>query len=450
MIPIIDFQERSLTGPVMKADDFDLSLSMKIRELVKKYDIRYRPDQLIVDDNTADAVFNAGVDLLADIGLYHLGTQRVIRFSKEEILGFVTERMNNPGKATFGLDDDEMTIAYRRGTDKEPPTLYVGAAGAIEEEDFIPLMVSFARERKIKGMGISGGIAKVGDVEPKAGTLSEIYCGLWEQARLKEVLDIVGRPGMNLGLLCTVSTLGATIQCIDGKFRGPHNTQIGVHVIPEQKIDWDRLLLALFCENRGIVPWQSAMSLIGGLCRDAADAAVGLVANMLAHMSYAHGPMCSVFPTNLDGTWATRPTIWAASAAMRASERNIRLAIGSGVVHSYQWGATRAGILQEAVMALVYTASGFSYAWLGGPPIETILIDEMMNMAVHMAKGEIEALANVIMQRFDELCEEEQPRQSLITFRDVYDIETITPRPEYEHIFNRAKEELIRLGLPLA
>ncbi len=449
MIPIIDFQERSLNGPVMKGDDFDLSFSMKIRELVEKYHIKYNPNQWIVDDDTADAVFHAGVDLLAAVGIYHIDTQRVIQFSKEEILEFVNERVENPGKVTFGLGDDEMTIAYRKGNDKRPPTLYVGAAGAIAEEEFVPLMVSFAREKKVKGMGISGGIVKVGDIEPKAGTLSELYCGLWEQARLKEVLEIVGRPGMNLGLLCTVSTVGATIHCVDNQFRGPHNTQIGVHVIPEQKIDWDRLLLAHFCEDRGIVPWQSAMSLIGGLCRDAADAAVSLIANMLAHMSYAHGPMCSLFPTHIDGSWATRPTIWAVSAAMRASERNIRLATGSGPVHSYQWSGTRAGIFQEAIMALVYTASGFSYAWLGGPPIEALLIDEMMNIATNMEKEKIEALVNAIMQRFDELAQEEKPRQNLITFADVYDIETITPRPEYENVFKQAKEELIRLGMPL-
>ena len=35
MIPIIDFQERSLTGPVMKGDEFDMEFSMKVRELVK-------------------------------------------------------------------------------------------------------------------------------------------------------------------------------------------------------------------------------------------------------------------------------------------------------------------------------------------------------------------------------------------------------------------------------
>ncbi len=42
MIPLLDFQERVLNGPVKQADDFDLEFSMKIRELVEKHNIKYK------------------------------------------------------------------------------------------------------------------------------------------------------------------------------------------------------------------------------------------------------------------------------------------------------------------------------------------------------------------------------------------------------------------------
>ena len=61
MIPIMEFQERSLKGPVMKSTQFDLAFAKKVRELVGTYEIKYNPDELIVDDNTADAVFQAGI-----------------------------------------------------------------------------------------------------------------------------------------------------------------------------------------------------------------------------------------------------------------------------------------------------------------------------------------------------------------------------------------------------
>ena len=40
----MDFQHRAMTGPVMKADDFDLEFSMKVRELVADYNIEYNEE----------------------------------------------------------------------------------------------------------------------------------------------------------------------------------------------------------------------------------------------------------------------------------------------------------------------------------------------------------------------------------------------------------------------
>jgi hypothetical protein len=232
--------------------------------------------------------------------------------------------------------------------------------------------------------------------------------------------------------------------------RGPHNTQIGIHIVPEQKIDWDRLLLAKFCRDQGIVPWQSAMCMIGGFCRHGADAAVGLVANALGQLSYGNGPMCSLFPTNLDGTWATPDCIWAVGAAARASERNVRLAIGSAVVSSYEWGGRVVGALQEAAEALLYTASGFTYAWIAGPsPREAVMIGDLMAKAAEMGPERACDLARKVMTRVDELTKQDQPRAAIMTFSDVYDLKEMQFRPEYTEVLDRAQEELSGLGVPL-
>jgi hypothetical protein len=451
MIPLLDFERRSLRGKVMKAQDFDLAFAMKVRELVGRHHISFDPDRLVVDDETADAVFEAGVDLLAEMGLYQLDTQRVIEYTRDEVLALAAERMAKPAEVTMGRGEEEMRIEYRTGDDARPPTLYVGAAGEISEDEFIPLMTSFARERRVEGMGIAGGITRVGDIAPKAGAPTEVYCGLWEQARLREVLDAVGRPGLSLGLLCTVTTASATIACVDGEFRGPHNTHIGVHIIPEQKINWERLLLAQFCEERGIVPWQSAMSMIGVFCRDGAEAAVGLVANMLGQLSYGHGPICSVFPNHRDGTWATPACIWAVSAAARASERHIGLAVGSGVVGSIQWGSTPIAILQQAAQSLTHTKSGLAYVWLAGFGMQEILHSaDLMAFACRLSRDDAMELARKILARVDELAKTTEPSTRTPTFRDFYDLETLDPLPAHRAAFDEAREELVRLGLPLS
>ncbi len=447
MIPIIDFQRRSLTGPVMKSDEFDLAFSAKVRELAAKYEIKYNPEELIVDDATADAVFKAGVELLADIGLYHMETERVIKFSKEEIETIARECRENPARHTFGRGKDAVTVSYRTSADTRPPILYTGPGGVAEPEWFVEVIQSFAQEESVKALGICPGLAKLGDIEPKAGTLSEIHVGLWEQAHIKEALRRVGRPDMHCGLLATVSTPAGIMAMIGPGLREPHNTQIGVHIIPEQKVDWSRLILAQFCQLRGIQPWQSSMSLIGGLCRNAGETAIALVANGLGQIAYAQGKLCSFFANHIDGKWSTRQTTWAYSAAARAFERNVKIAVGGIAVSAIEAWKTETQLMQASAMGIANTASGFAYCWIAGlTGLEARLVGEAMNAVAGMERLKANTLVKRIMDRVEKTLPTVTPAQT--PFPEAYDVKTLKPLPEYEATMMRAKEELARFGVP--
>ncbi len=218
----------------------------------------------------------------------------------------------------------------------------------------------------------------------------------------------------------------------------------------EQKIDWDRLLLSHYCHDHGIVPWQSAMSLIGGLCRDAADAAVGLMANVLGHISYAHGRMCSLFSTNMDGTWANHATIWANCAAIRACERNLRIATGTAIAPCTPWGRRPLGFYQSALQTIAFTASGLGYAWIaGGSGFETVKLGELMEAAAGMKKEKANQIVLKMLKKFQEKVNtlDEIP-DDVADIQDIYDLETVRPREDYLDAFYRIRDELVGLGMP--
>lgn len=433
----------------MKAEDFDLAFSVKLRELIAKYDIKYTPEEFVINDNMADAIFHAGVELLADTGLYHLDTRRVVKLTKQEILELAGKRKENPGKAEFGSGREKMVIAYRSGKDTRPPTLYSGTAGAVEEDVFISMVQSFAQEEEIEGISICPGLERLGIIQPKAGTLSEIHVALWEQEQLKEVLRRVGRPGLNLGLLCTASTPGAIMECVGAGFRDASNTQIGVHIHPDQKIDWERLVLAHYCQDRGIVPWQSAATLLGGLCRDSADASVAMIASILGHMSFAGGPMCNIFPTTIEGAWSTRETIWAICATARASERNIRIAFGGTPVSSYIWGRRDLGFYLSAVQVVAFTACGMSYAWLaGGCGAEAVMMGRAMKASAGINREKANAIAQTIMNKAEEEMSRRETPAELPEFAEACDLKTAKPKQKYLDLMNRTLDELVNLGMP--
>jgi hypothetical protein len=447
MIPIIEFQRRSMNGPVMKADDFDLEFAMKVRELVTEYEIEYNPEELVVDDKTADAVFQAGVELLAEIGLYHLDTERVIQYSREEIEILAAEAAKNPGEVTFGREDDVMTIKYRTSDDARPPILYAGMGGVADESWLGGIIQAYAEEPSIQGMGIVPGLSELGDIEPVAGTLSEIEVGFWEQRTMREALERAGRPHMNLGLLCTVSSVGGTMAMMGTGLRDEANTQIGIHIMPEQKVDWTRLVLSQYCQERGIVPWQSSMSMLGGLCRGAAEASVAMVANMLGQMSYAQGPTVSFFPNHLDGTWATSDTHWCFSAAARATERNVKLATGSAMVGDMRGGTGIIPFWQGAVISIVYVASGLGYAWiLGRSPLEARVLHELMKGVSGMPGDEANELTRRLMVKVDDMLKTAEI--GMPTFPMMYDVDTIKPLPDYETSIYNARDEMMAMGVP--
>ncbi len=447
MIPIMSFQDRSVKGPVMDMDDFDLELAFKVRELVAAYDIKYDPEQLVVDDRTADAIFEAAVDLLAEVGLYHMGTQRVVKYTREELKQIAQESHADPACVSFGKHPDRMTLRYRKGTDTWAPTNYGGVGGVADPEWFIEYTQSFAQEECVKGIGIAAGVPKLGDMDPKAGTLTEVAVALWEQEAMREALKRAGRLNLNLGLLCTASTPSGTMAVMEAGYRDASNTQIGIHIMPEQKLSWNPLLLAQYCEIKRIEPWQSSMSCIGGLCRDGAEVAVTMVANALGQLSYAHGGTMSYFPSHLDGTWATRDAHWAFSGAARASERHMGLAVGHAISGDVNAWRTPLNLWQMAGCVTVYTASGLSYAWVAGHTgLEARLVDQMMKACAGMPADKANALAQKIMRKVDELL---PAATKQVHFTEAYDLKTVQPKPAYEAGMMRAMDELARLGMPL-
>jgi len=88
-------------------------------------------------------------------------------------------------------------------------------------------------------------------------------------------------------------------------------------------------MMAKYCQDRGIEPWTSCVSLTGAICRNGGETAIRIVCNALAQLAYGHGGMVQMFANHLDGTWSDHETQWAVGAATRAFERHVKNPIAS-------------------------------------------------------------------------------------------------------------------------
>ena len=82
-----DIMDRARSGPYITEEDWDLQkVALTTRQLVKKYNLTWNPDEIVTDDpGLADTVFEAGLELARNIGAYSRTTERIIEFDPEEL-----------------------------------------------------------------------------------------------------------------------------------------------------------------------------------------------------------------------------------------------------------------------------------------------------------------------------------------------------------------------------
>jgi hypothetical protein len=454
LLDIMDFQKRAENGEVIeKSMKFDVKWSKTLRAAADKHNVHYTPDSTVISDAMADGVFEAAVELLSTCGIYHNGTFRVIALSEQEVRDTAAHYNARPHVSKFGQGKDRIEFTYRKAFDKKLPILAGGPCGVIGEDWHDPYIRSFVKEPTNKAMGITGGIEIIHGHSAKAGTLSEMYASQWECEQIQRICREEGRPGMHQGLLCTASSAAASFACIDDhdeRRRKTWNTQIGIHIIPEMKIDWNAFMMAKYCQDRGIEPWTSCVSLTGAICRNGGETAIGIVCNALAQLSYGHGGMVQMFANHLDGTWSDQETQWAVGAATRAFERHVKNPIASVCAGIEPYWRTYAGMWQAQAMTVSNTVNGMAYCWIGGHSgLETRLVGEVMEATLDIQDPkEADILMNKIFaKRNEETIKHKESGKGARHFKDAYDCVKCEPKQALVDDYNRVKEELHAMGL---
>lgn len=453
MIPIIDFEKRSHEGPRMTANDFDDFLMETAMELVDKYDLNFDWNEIIADDERVDAVFNAAVEFLAEVGVYNRSGSQVIKWTKEEILELVEDYKNNPRTLTVGAGKEQHSITVRRPGDGRTPVIWAGG-GPLFNDKFIEASVTaYTREPAVKGFTKAGGVSKVGELEARADCPSEIYVQMVETDTQLAALKKVGREGMFLGNINSPAPSAGAMCVRPGRY-DPKQCMMGVHIAPEQKIDFGRLQSAMLCEDLGVTPWASAMSMVGGLAGGPGGAAMCATANMLAQLSYSHSPWASIAITDMKGSSKTAMPLCTLSAVLRVAERHLNLPTGVPCCDSTVTTCYEECIVASTLIAVVATASGAAINWLTGTsPLTVRIQDEAMRVVSTMSAEEAEKVTHGLLELLEKIQKDNAGKQLLFPqqlFFSVYDLKTLEPKPEYKAACENAIAMMKQAGLPLS
>ncbi len=453
---ILRLMDKVTSGPICTLKDWDTKvLPGAVRDKLEQYDLSgtYDPENLIPsDDELADRFFRAGYELAHETGMLCQDTERRVMFTEEELQQSLR---NAPSKLELGSGPDRVDMVARRPEDSSEPIYQGPLAIAVSEDVWMQLMTGIMINRVIDVLECPSLVTVYGR-RVLAGTPLETLMGRIEVEWRDEVLKRVGRPGMP-----TVGIGGSTTY--HGQLGGFNvqslpRTDIALVLSPfELKTTYHALHKAVQAKASGALIRSGTPSMIGGYAGPAEGAVVANIASTLlqfpVHLAdFAAGSMLDLrfnANTGREGTWAL-------SISTQALARNTDLII-SKLCENVCGPMTDQMLYELAVGHITMTVSGASATTsprsAGGniqdhlTPLECHFSAEVFKAAAGMSRKHANDIVKQLIPKYEDVLLD-PPKGK--TFQELYDVETITPVPEWQEMVDRVKSELVDMGLPLA
>jgi methylamine--corrinoid protein Co-methyltransferase len=450
---LLEIFNRSRSGTYMKEAEYDLRLARRTQELVKEFQITFDP-QLVCpsDDAMADRVFQAAVQLLVDVGAYHLDTERVIHFTGNEII----EALRQAPSTLYLGEGKDMVIATHRGVeDPNPPLNLTGPAGQpCLEENYLEMLISYAQEPYVHAIE-SGATLTYNGQDIVAGTLLEVKAVQRDSATAREAVRRVGKPGMHIADCATgMTAIGKMAASEPMNGLRPCDGRL-VAQMCELKTNDDQLVRVPHLVNYGSQIINLMTPLIGGIGGGPQGVAVVSIAETLfgvvAYLAtYHYMSITHIKWTNNSDPWG----MYVLAMAGQALARNTHIVITDDPF-TVSGPCTDELLYEVAGHAIIGSVCGYTQHGVGSTggnlPDHHTGLEAGFQGEVGIAatksgitREKANQIALKLLPKYKDTFE--NPKRGK-PFREAYDLKTITPTQEWQDCYRRVKEELTKLGV---
>ena len=451
MVSFMEVIDRALKGAFCSEKDFDLKVFVpKLREVIKKYEIKYDPENLIPSDNDlADRVFKAGVEFYANVGTYCVDTERIIRFTEEEIEEAL---VTAPSAPVFGEGKEAKALVARKPESDIPPWCFLGATGAIASCGEILLSL-------IQGYGLipfansitTPTIATLNGVPVRAGSPLEILSAIRTVTLAREGLRRAGRPGLPIMNSISVGSDTAKIAGSQFGLRPSDGWLIGS--MAEMKINFARLNEIAYVLGLGGHVVAETSPMLGGYCGGPEGVAVANVAYHIQSILAFRGACQDSFPIHSKYSCSTgRDILWAISVSNQAISRNSHFPLLTIPIIA-AGPTTEMNFYETATQVITCIVSGGSIE--AGSAAKNVLIDhitpmeplwasEVAHAVIGMKRTEANEIVNRLLPKYENNLDNPPKGKK---YQECYNIETLEPSREFIGLYGRIKKELAGYGL---
>jgi len=455
MLNFLDVYKRVLEGPIMSEQDFDMKVFIPIlRRVVKEYGIQYDKENPVSnDDAAADNLFDAAVDFLSQVGIYCQDTNRVIQFSKEEILDAVREA---PGKCFAGEGKEAGVFGMRKPDEGKVPWLHVGSGIVATSEELITnLIEGYASIAEVDSISISA-LDSIRGIPAMAGSPAELYAAIRGIKIGRNALQRAGRPGLPImNLISTAAASVTTIAASAPQFGLRPTDGWLVGAISEMKIDFGAMNKSAYLLNWGANVGAESSPILGGYCGGPAGTAVVSTAYILMGLLVQKGSYQLTFPVHFRyGCSTTRDVLWVVASSCQAASRNIPMPV---IWLGYMAGGpnTKSYFYESAAYLLTAVTSGAPSVQTPHPA-KAVKIDGItpmearfgVDMAIAASKLNREQANELVIQLLEKYESQIETASTGSTYQECYNLTTGKPGDDYLQLFNEMKDELAGMGIP--
>jgi len=448
---LAEIVSRSENGPFMKEADFDMTLARKTAGLVKKYLLKFNPQVVVPsDDDMADRLYQAGLELFLEMGVYNQSTERRILFTPEQVEEAVACA---PARVTLGCGKDATIEMHREVESPIPCRMHSGPTGTPSSEQFHSLILqACAQEPLVDCLG-AGSVATFLGQRIIANSPMEILASRKEAAIARQAIRQAGRPGMHIEDVAVPLSCAGKMATFDAQSGLRLSDGLLVSQMPELKTNYDQLSRVAFMQSVGMHIVDLMTPLVGGLGGGAEGSAIVTVAShilgVLCYQVSYHfmGHMNLLWSHNTD-----RMGLWVQSMAGQALAQNTPMIVVNDLYT--RSGLGTAEVLWEvAAGAIVGAVSGLNQhgvgATCGTRTDHTSGIEARFQaMVAHAALGLSRQQANEIVLECLSHYEPTLANPNLgKSFPELYNTDTLEPGQEWLDIYHQVCHELTYVGL---
>jgi methylamine--corrinoid protein Co-methyltransferase len=454
MIDLIEVFDRADVGPLMQDTVYYMKRFVpKLKEVVGRYKIKWDKNTVVnSDDDLADRIFQAAVDLLAEAGAYCSDTNRVMQFSRDEVLHAAEQA---PKAAHFG-EGREAKIMYGREVDADSvPWVHVGGGiYTTDEQIYLDTVAGMAAISIVDSLSVPS-ILHLRGKDARVRSPQEVLAAIKTVRLAREGIRRSGRAG--LPIINGISAASNSVSMIAAAapyFGLRPSDGFLIDFLSEMIVNYEALQKVAYFNSISANIGSTSVPLFGGYAGGAEGVAVLatcylIMGNLIFRGSYHYN---APLHQNLRLS-STKPLLWAIGISNQANARHMRYPMvnlpylgGGGGTKMYHYE-------MAAYMLAVVPAGGNIFS--GHPaksvqPNSLLPLDHKFHAEIGLAAAKLsrkaaEPIAQRFYAKYENLIKTPTPG---FTYEQVYDLKTgKIINAEYLKIQDEVRAEFKELGL---